>query len=315
MLFSYTNFFGYIRFRPPGSIEIFGCIRFRPPPPPGSSFATGNIYDFILKILFRHLIGCSFNGPLPPTLGSLSQLISLSLNCNGFAGPIPPSIGNLSKLFVLDLADNKLSGSIPVSDEATPGLDLLFNTRHLLFEDNQLTGTIPSTLWLAQKLEVLRLDRNLLSGKIPSSINNLKLLKQLYLSNNKLDGPLPNLTSMTFLNYLDISNNSFEPSEIPPWFSSLQSLTTLMMHDTGLQGEVPVDLFHIPQIETVVLRNNQLDGTLDFGESYSESLRLIDVSNNSISAFTQRIHSADQPDLMYAFLDGNHYISFSFPNK
>ncbi|KAF5803166.1 putative protein kinase RLK-Pelle-LRR-VIII-1 family [Helianthus annuus] len=169
---------------------------------------------------------------------------------------------------------------------------------HVLFEDNQLTGTIPSTLWLAQKLEVLRLDRNLLSGKIPSSINNLKLLKQLYLSNNKLDGPLPNLTSMTFLNYLDISNNSFEPSEIPPWFSSLQSLTTLMMHDTGLQGEVPVDLFHIPQIETVVLRNNQLDGTLDFGESYSESLRLIDVSNNSISAFTQRIHSADQPDLI-----------------
>ncbi|KAJ0780946.1 putative protein kinase RLK-Pelle-LRR-VIII-1 family [Helianthus annuus] len=250
------------------------------------------------KLLHLHLIGCSFNGPLPPTLGSLSQLISLSLNCNGFTGPIPPSIGNLSKLFVLDLADNKLSGSIPVSDEANPGLDLLFNTRHfhfgnnrlsgeippqlfnskmtlihVLFEDNQLTGTIPSTLGLAQKLEVLRLDRNLLSGKIPSSINNLKLLKQLYLSNNKLDGPLPNLTSMTFLNY---------------W----------MMHDTGLQGEVPVDLFHIPQIETVVLRNNQLDGTLDFGESYSESLRLIDVSNNSISAFTQRIHSADQPDLI-----------------
>ncbi|KAJ0916183.1 putative non-specific serine/threonine protein kinase [Helianthus annuus] len=150
MLFSYTNFFGYIRFRPPGSIEIFGCIRFRPPPPPppppGSSFATGNIYDFILKILFRHLIGCSFNGPLPPTLGSLSQLISLSLNCNGFAGPIPPSIGNLSKLFVLDLADNKLSGSIPVSDEATPGLDLLFNTRHFHFGKNRLSGEIPPQL-------------------------------------------------------------------------------------------------------------------------------------------------------------------------
>ncbi|KAI7726001.1 hypothetical protein M8C21_015256 [Ambrosia artemisiifolia] len=266
------------------------------------------------KLLHLHLIGCSFNGPLPLTLGSLPQLTSLSLNCNGFTGPIPPSIGNLSKLFVLDLADNKLSGSIPVS----PGLDLLFNTRHfhfgnnrlsgeipsqlfnskmtlihVLFEDNQLTGTIPLTLGLVQKLEVLRLDSNLLSGMIPSSINNLKLLKQLYLSNNKFEGTLPNLTSMSFLNYLDMSNNSFEQSEIPPWISSLQSLTTLMMHDTRLQGKVPVDLFHIPQIENVILRNNQLDGTLDFGESYSESLRLIDVSYNSITAFTQRRYSAD----------------------
>ncbi|KAI7741671.1 hypothetical protein M8C21_005369 [Ambrosia artemisiifolia] len=43
----------------------------------------------------------------------------------------------------------------------------------------------------------------------------------------------------------------------------------------------------------MVLRNNQPDGTLDFGESYSESLRLVDMSNNSISGFTQRKSSAD----------------------
>ncbi|KAF5952086.1 hypothetical protein HYC85_010030 [Camellia sinensis] len=49
-----------------------------------------------------------------------------SLNSNSFIGPIPPSIGNLSDLYWLDLADNKLSG-------ATPGLDMLVNTKHLFF--------------------------------------------------------------------------------------------------------------------------------------------------------------------------------------
>nr|GEW34524.1 probable leucine-rich repeat receptor-like protein kinase At5g49770 [Tanacetum cinerariifolium] len=259
------------------------------------------------------LVGCSFNGPLPHTLGSLPQLSYLSLNSNGFSGKIPPSIGNLSKLYWLDLADNKLSGSIPVSDGTTPGLDLLVNTKHfhfgknklsgeipsklfssemtlkhVLFEDNQLEGTIPLTLGLVQTLEVLRLDKNLLSGVVPSNINNLTLINQLFLSNNKLNGQLPNLTGMTILNYVDMSNNSFNPSVIPPWFSSLQSLTTLTLQDTGLQGVVPTGIFSIPQIETVVLSNNRLNGTLDFGVAYSTHLQLIDLSSNSISAFTQR---------------------------
>ncbi|KAJ0796248.1 putative protein kinase RLK-Pelle-LRR-VIII-1 family [Helianthus annuus] len=259
------------------------------------------------------LVGCGFNGPLPDSLGSLPQLSYLALNSNGFTGRIPPSIGKLTKLYWLDIADNKLSGSIPVSDGPTPGLDLLVNAKHfhfgknqlsgeippqlfsskmtlkhVLFEDNQLTGTIPSTLGLVQTLEVLRLDRNQLSGDVPSNINNLTLINQLFLSNNKLDGPLPNLTGMAVLNYLDMSNNSFIASKIPPWFSSLQSLTTLMMQEIGLQGEVPVEFFSIPQLDTVVLRDNKLNGTLDFGASYSNHLRLIDMSNNNILGFTQR---------------------------
>ncbi|KAL8205972.1 hypothetical protein R6Q57_009523 [Mikania cordata] len=178
------------------------------------------------------LLGCSFNGPLPDSLGSLPQLTYLALNSNGFTGPIPPSMGNLTKLYWFDIADNKLSGSIPVSDGPTPGLDMLVNAKHfhfgknqlsgpipsqlfsskmtlkhVLFEDNKLTGTIPVTLGLVQTLEVLRLDKNLLTGNVPSNINNLTLINQLYLSNNKLDGPLPNLTGMAILNYLTLGNN------------------------------------------------------------------------------------------------------------
>ncbi|XP_024966866.1 probable leucine-rich repeat receptor-like protein kinase At5g49770 [Cynara cardunculus var. scolymus] len=283
------------------------------------------------------LVGCGFNGPLPESLGSLPQLSYLALNSNGFTGRIPPSFGNLTKLYWFDIADNKLSGGIPVSDGATPGLDLLVNTKHfhfgknklsgeipsqlfsskmtlkhVLFEDNDLTGTIPLTLGLVQNLEVLRLDRNRLSGEVPSNINNLTSVNQLFLSNNNLNGRLPNLTGMSVLNHLDMSNNSFEASEIPPWFSSLQSLTTLMMQNTGLQGEVPVGLFSIPQIETVVMRNNKLNGTVDLGVTYSTHLRLIDMTNNLINGFTLR--KGYSADLICSFV-GNPFCSGSEASK
>ncbi|KAG5549950.1 hypothetical protein RHGRI_015044 [Rhododendron griersonianum] len=259
------------------------------------------------------LVGSGFSGPIPGTIGSLQQLVILSLNSNSFSGPIPPQLGNLSNLYWLDLADNKLSGAIPVSDATTPGLDMLTNAKHfhfgknqlsgeipsqlfsskmtlkhVLFENNSLSGNIPSTLGHVKTLEVLRLDRNSLIGPVPSNLNNLVNVNELFLSNNQLTGPLPNLTGMSVLNYMDMSNNMFDESDFPPWFSVLQSLTTLVMENTGLQGQIPVSFFTLPQLQTLVLRNNQLNGTLDVGSSYSDQLKLIDLQNNFIVDFTPR---------------------------
>lgn len=78
----------------------------------------------------------------------------------------------------------------------------------------------------------------------------------------------------------DLSNNSFRASTFPAWLTSIQSLTTLslslslslymylslslslqnwyllqfyvrMMENTMLQGEIPVNLFNLPQLESV----------------------------------------------------------------
>ncbi|XP_028065357.1 probable leucine-rich repeat receptor-like protein kinase At5g49770 isoform X1 [Camellia sinensis] len=81
------------------------------------------------------LIGCSFFGPIPDSIGSLQQLVFFivcrALNANNFSGPIPPSIGNLSNLSWLDLTENQLNGTIPVSSGSTTGLDMLVKARHL----------------------------------------------------------------------------------------------------------------------------------------------------------------------------------------
>jgi Leucine-rich repeat (LRR) protein len=259
------------------------------------------------------LVGCSFSGTIPDSIGSLEQLVFLSLNSNRLTGPIPPTLGNLRHLYWLDLADNQLTGTIPVSSVTRPGLDMLINTKHfhfggnqisgqipsrlfsssmvllhLLLENNQLTGNIPPTLGLVQTLEVVRLDRNSLSGPVPPNINDLTNVNDLFLSNNRLTGLLPNLTGMNFLHYVDMSNNTFNVSDVPSWFSSLQSLTTLLLERTNLRGSVPAALFQASQLQTVVLRNNQLNGTLDIGSDYSSQLQQVDLQNNLISGFIQR---------------------------
>ncbi|KAK4846375.1 hypothetical protein QYF36_016505 [Acer negundo] len=259
------------------------------------------------------LVGCSLSGPIPDSIGSLQQLVFLSLNSNSFIGKIPASIGNLSNLYWLDLTDNQLDGTIPVSDEVSPGLDMLVRTGHfhlgknklsgripeklfssdmklihVLFDSNQLTGPLPSSLGLVKTLEVIRFDRNFLFGTVPSNLNNLTNLSALFLSNNRLTGPIPNLTNLTTLSYLDMSNNKFDPSPIPSWFSTLQSLTTLTMDRTELESEVPATIFSLNLLQTVDLKQNHLNGTFDIGASHSSQLLSINLQSNSITAFTDR---------------------------
>ncbi|RDX83955.1 putative leucine-rich repeat receptor-like protein kinase, partial [Mucuna pruriens] len=233
------------------------------------------------------LAGCGFSGNIPDALGNLSELSFLALNSNNFTGNIPPSLGKLSKLYWLDLADNQLTGPIPVSSSTTPGLDLLLKAKHfhfnknqlsgsippklfssemilihILFDGNKLSGTIPSTIVLVQTVEVLRLDRNFLTGEVPSNLNNLTNVNELNLAHNNFTGPLPDLTGMDTLNYVDLSNNSFDPSEAPTWFTTLESLTTLK------------------------LRNNALNNTLNMGDNICPQLQLVDLQDNEISSVT-----------------------------
>ncbi|XP_073142267.1 leucine-rich repeat receptor protein kinase HPCA1-like [Henckelia pumila] len=270
--------------------------------------SIGNLQSLTILIL----VGCSFSGPIPDSIGSLPQLVFLSLNSNSFTGSIPPSIGNLSRLSWLDLSQNKLTGTIPVSTETASGLDKLLRARHFhfsmnqisgpipdqlfspnmnlihaIFDNNKLTGNIPLSLGYVKTLEVVRFDWNTLDGSIPSNLGNLTSLNELHLSNNYFNGSIPNLTGMNVLQYVDMSNNSFNASEVPQWFTSLQSLTTLMMENTTLQGQIPVNIFSLPQLETLVLGNNKLNGTLDIGSSYSSNLNL-DLQNNVITDFKQK---------------------------
>ncbi|WOK95895.1 putative leucine-rich repeat receptor-like protein kinase [Canna indica] len=257
------------------------------------------------------LIACKFSGIIPNELGNLQNLKILALNSNQFSGKIPASLGRLSHLQYLDLADNQLNGTLPTSATEGSGLDRLwaaqhfhfnknqisgpipsdlFNSSmtvmHILLDNNKLTGEIPDTIGLVNSLRILRLDNNSLNGSVPSSINSLTNLSVLNLANNNLNGAMPNLTGMDFLNYLDLSNNSFDPSEAPNWLSGLNNLTTLIIESGGLQGQVPQEIFSFPQLQEVRLNNNSFSGTLNMSTKITQALKIVNLRNNSITSVT-----------------------------
>ncbi|KAH9627144.1 hypothetical protein KSS87_018384 [Heliosperma pusillum] len=303
-----------------------------------SAGVAGQLTGDLASLSELQILDLSYNtgltGSLPASIGQLTNLTSLSLNSNKFTGPIPASMGNLAKVSWLDLADNKLSGSIPVSNGTTPGLDLLTHTKHfhfgknqlsgtippklftsdmvlihVLFDNNKLTGDLPGTLGLVQSLQTIRFDRNSLSGILPDNLNNLTNVNELVLSNNSFSGDIPDLSAMSNLNSLDLSNNNFTAAEVPTWLSSLQSLTTLTLERTGIEGGLPSDLFSISQLETVILKNNRLLN-LTISSSYSRLLMFIDLQNNDINSIT--VDSRYNNTLL---LDGNPYCEGNSVNS
>jgi Leucine-rich repeat (LRR) protein len=83
-------------------------------------------------------------GPLPSSLGNLSQLGQLNLSGNGLTGPIPSSFGNLTMISNMDLSVNQLTGSIPAA------LNNLENASILKFSFNLLSGNLPDLTGLSQ---------------------------------------------------------------------------------------------------------------------------------------------------------------------
>ncbi|KAJ6910694.1 hypothetical protein NC652_021372 [Populus alba x Populus x berolinensis] len=165
----------------------------------------------------------------------------------------------------------------------------LTELRSFHFNRNQLSGFIPPVLFSSDMMLIhVRLNRNALSGEVPKNRNNLTNLKELNLANNELAGPLPDLTKMDSLSYLfkDLSNNSFYSSESSEWFSTLPSLTTLVIENGSLQGTLTPKVFSFPNIQQVLLRNNAFNGTFDLDDSFSPQLQLVDLRNNQISAVT-----------------------------
>ncbi|RYQ82541.1 hypothetical protein Ahy_B10g101129 isoform E [Arachis hypogaea] len=133
------------------------------------------------KLKSLALVGCGLSGPIPDSIGALKQLTFLALNMNRFNGTIPGSIGNLTNINWFDVADNQLEGQIPVSDnKGRPGLDLLLQAQHFHMGNNKFSGQLPEKLFNSKMiLEHVLLDNNQLQGSIPSSLGQVSTLEVL----------------------------------------------------------------------------------------------------------------------------------------
>ena len=151
----------------------------------------------------------SLTGTIPPQLGDLTALETLSLDNNRLTGEVPAALGRLGSLRFLYLYKNRLTGEVPAE------LGNLANLHTLWLFNNELTGNIPSELGDLTNLERLALDHNRLTGSIPGELGSLANLESLRLDSNRLTGA------------------------IPPEMGDLSNLETLMLAGNDLTGCVP----------------------------------------------------------------------------
>ena len=190
-------------------------------------------------------------GPIPASIGNISNLQFFYLPYNKLNGVLPPQITNCLQLEYLYLNNNELTGMMPVDLE---------NCIYLIAIDlsnNQLTGGILSTLNLLGQLEILNLSYNQLTGIIPPTVGNLKNLFSLELTNNLLTGSIPENLGDNKIQYIGLGNNQ-------------------------LTGTVPLSLTNLPY-GIFILSNNLLNGPLPVPADTVFNYE--DISGNKFNTF------------------------------
>ncbi|CAN1168515.1 Probable LRR receptor-like serine/threonine-protein kinase At3g47570 [Linum perenne] len=271
-----------------------------------------------------------FTGSIPPSLSNASNLILLQLYSNNFTGSMP-SMANSNKLKVLIIGNNSL-GSGKANDmsflssltNATnlEALDIQINNfggsfaqhfgnlstnlKHLSFNDNKISGNIPSSIQHLVSLTEFWAYNNDLSGTISSNIGKLNSLEKLHLYNNKLSGHIPSsIGNLTRLIQLDISDN-YLLGEIPVSIQNCQKIAFLRLSRNNLSGVIPPQLWSLTSLSIILaLSGNRFTGALPVEVGNLKNLEYLDLSYNMLS---NRIPSSlgSCIRLEYLYLRGNH---------
>ncbi|KAM2565264.1 hypothetical protein TB1_007914 [Malus domestica] len=144
----------------------------------------------------------------------------MSLRSNQFSGELPHAWTMESYMKFLDVGQNNLSGTIPTSLGGLCSLEIL------KLNDNNFGGEIPDALQNCSNLRSIDLGDNKLSGNIPLWIggSNVSKLSMLRLRSNYLSGHISQqLCNLHGLHILDLSNNSLSGT-IPMCLDKLTSL-------------------------------------------------------------------------------------------
>ncbi|PRP85743.1 putative leucine-rich repeat receptor-like protein kinase [Planoprotostelium fungivorum] len=234
------------------------------------------------------LSGNELIGPIPPTLGQLTQLTSLLLEGNQLSSEIPRSLGNLAELIQLNLGSNGLY---------TDDLSFLFRLNQLQLlnlSNNKIQASIPNNIDHLVRLETFDVSHNRMYGQIPLSMYKMRVLTKLYVNDNNMTGQVSAFSAdlseidlrweavidgLVSVTYLNLSHNSF--SGALPDISQKLKLQTIDVSYNRISGSIP-SLSALSKLEMLQMRSNELNGSLP-SLSRLSSLSFFDVSDNRLS--------------------------------
>ncbi|AES64030.1 LRR receptor-like kinase family protein [Medicago truncatula] len=244
------------------------------------------------------------SGPIPTSIGNLSNLRSLYLEGNMMNGTIPESIGQLTKLFSLHLLENDWKGimtnihfhnltnlvSFSVSSKkSTLALKVTNNwvppfkdLQYVEIRDCQIGPIFPN--WLRNQIPLTEIIlKNVgIFGEIPHWLYNMSSqIQNLDLSHNKLSGYLPKEMNFTSSKYptVDFSYNRFMGS-VQIW----PGVSALYLRNNSLSGTLPTNIGkEISHFKDLDLSNNYLNGSIPLSLNKIQNLSYLDLSNNYLT--------------------------------
>ncbi|KAG6696837.1 hypothetical protein I3842_09G168900 [Carya illinoinensis] len=246
---------------------------------------SGNLYEFM-----SNASGC--------LVGSLREF---SICSNKFTGPLPESIGNLSNLEMLDVSYNSLTGVIHEAHFSN-----LIRLKELVLELNSLILRFGYDWVPPFQLDIISLSSCRLGSAFPKWLQSQKnytildisdagisdiipawfwdfppKLSSLIMSNNQLHGNLPDFSSSKLdeFAFIDLSANLFDGSI--PHFPSNVSLLDLSNNRFSGPISFLCELNTLMLLESLNLSNNTLSGELPDCWTYVRDLRVLDLSNNN----------------------------------
>jgi LRR receptor-like serine/threonine-protein kinase FLS2 len=249
-------------------------------------------------------------GAIPSEIGNLQIIEIFDIGFNNFTGPIPSEMFNISTVQVISMVCNNFSGHLP----SNVGF-FLPNLQQLFLWENQLSGTIPSSISNASQLTLLDLSNNSFSGLIPKALGNLRFLEWLNVANNNLtiESSTPefnffsSLSNLTYLKQLDLSSNllnnilsdsignlptSLEglyidhcniKDNIPRDIGNLSNLITLSLRFNEFAGPIPTTVGRLHKLQGLRVDNNRLEGLIPFDLCHLESLVELFLGHNELS--------------------------------
>ncbi|XBH76019.1 hypothetical protein VPH35_102734 [Triticum aestivum] len=240
-------------------------------------------------------------GNISSSLLGLKHIQYLDLSCNRFDKiQIPDFIGSLDKLRYLDLSDSMFIGKIP------PQLGNLSNLQYLFLASSRwnvgyysfYNGTYSTDItWLSQLTILEYLDMTLVNLStiihwlpVVNMLPTLKFLR-LFACQLRTCPDSLQLSNLTSIETLDLSENDFHKRSRPNWFWDLTSLKYLDISENGFYGPFPDEIGNMTAIVELDFIENNLVGMIPSSMKNLCNLeKLSSAGNNMNGSITKLFH-------------------------